>query len=227
MTDGERIVWIIVLAVLVVSFIGVVSELVFGIKSAIDERGMQMQDEQQCENRKDAQSTREENFKNDRTEVGEHKDLGAWIPLKKSQKNWLITCCAEYGTDICLALAVMEVESDFDAEAVGAAGEVGMFQILPGENECYFAELEEAVGCDPKTEFGNIACGCWMLSALMRRYGDIGKAAMAYNMGPTGAKRAWDRGVTSTAYSMAVNDAYQKWNNERSRNNGTELQAAE
>lgn len=227
MTSGEQIVHIIAVTLLLISFVCVVWMFVLDVISTIDEREMRMQNERRCENQTDAHTTREENLKNDRTEVGEYKDLGAWIPLEKSQKNWLITYCAEYGTDICLALAVMEIESDFDAEAVGAAGEVGMFQLLPGENDAYFAELEAATGYDPRTEAGNIACGCWKLAELEKKYGDIEKVAMAYNMGMTGAERAWDRGVTRTAYSMAVADAYQKWNNERRNANGTELQAAE
>ena len=43
----------------------------------------------------------------------------------------LIDEAARTGIDHCLALAQAQAESDFRPEAVGAAGEIGLFQILP------------------------------------------------------------------------------------------------
>ena len=93
-----------------------------------------------------------------------------------------------------LALAVAEVESHFNMEAVGAAGEVGIMQLNPGPDGAYHAELEAATGLDPTTPSGNIAAGCYLLGKYMADYKDPHKAAMAYNMGVAGAKTPGRRG---------------------------------
>jgi soluble lytic murein transglycosylase-like protein len=43
----------------------------------------------------------------------------------------LLTVSRDLGFDHCFALAQVEVESQFSPDAVGTAGEIGLFQILP------------------------------------------------------------------------------------------------
>ena len=54
------------------------------------------------------------------------------IPLSYDLQDVMRTACAEYGCPYPLALAVAEVESHFDMDAVGAVGEVGIMQLNPG-----------------------------------------------------------------------------------------------
>ena len=112
---------------------------------------------------------------------------------------------------ITLALAVAEVESHFDMDAVGAAGEVGIMQLNPGPENTYWINLEAETELDPTTPSGNIAAGCYLLGKYMQEYGDANKAAMAYNMGVSGAENAWAEGITSTDYSTAVVEAMERW----------------
>ena len=126
-------------------------------------------------------------------------------------QDYMRTYCAEYKCPYPLALAVAETETNFDMEAVGAAGEVGIMQLNPGPSGSYHAELEEATGMDPATPSGNIAAGCYLLGKYMEDYGDPHKAAMAYNMGVSGARNAWEAGITSTEYSTAVVEAMERW----------------
>ena len=133
------------------------------------------------------------------------------IPLSYDLQDVMRTACAEYGCPYTLALAVAEVESHFDMDAVGAVGEVGIMQLNPGPSGSYHAELEEATGMDPATPSGNIAAGCYLLGKYMEDYGDPHKAAMAYNMGVSGARNAWEAGITSTEYSTAVVEAMERW----------------
>lgn len=133
------------------------------------------------------------------------------IPLSYDLQDVMRTACAEYGCPYPLALAVAETETNFDMEAVGAAGEVGIMQLNPGPSGSYHAELEEATGMDPATPSGNIAAGCYLLGKYMEDYGDPHKAAMAYNMGVSGARNAWGAGITSTEYSTAVVEAMERW----------------
>lgn len=133
------------------------------------------------------------------------------VPMCYEYQDYMRTYCAAYKCPYPLALAVAEVESHFNMEAVGAAGEVGMMQLNPGPDGAYHAELEAATGLDPATPSGNIAAGCYLLGKYIADYGDPQKAAMAYNMGAGGAKNAWAEGITSTDYSAAVAAAMERW----------------
>lgn len=109
------------------------------------------------------------------------------------------------------SLAVAQTESNFDMDAVGASGEVGIMQLNPGPGGSYHAEIQAATGLDPTTTSGNIAGGCYKLGLYLAKYGSVEKAAMAYNMGEGGARSAWDSGITSTDYSKAVKEAMETW----------------
>lgn len=137
--------------------------------------------------------------------------LSLAVPMCYEYQDYMRTYCAAYGCPYPMALAVAEIESHFDMEAVGAAGEVGIMQLNPGPSGSYHAELEEATGMDPATPSGNIAAGCYLLGKYMEDYGDPHKAAMAYNMGVSGARNAWEAGITSTEYSTAVVEAMERW----------------
>ena len=133
------------------------------------------------------------------------------VPMPFEYQDYMRTYCAAYGCPYPLALAVAEVESHFDMDAVGAAGEVGIMQLNPGPGGSYHAEIQAATGLDPTTPSGNIAGGCYKLGQYMAEFQDAGKAAMAYNMGRAGAMEAWAAGITSTGYSDAVLAAMEGW----------------
>lgn len=133
------------------------------------------------------------------------------VPMPFVYQDYMRTYCAVYGCPYPLALAVAQVESGFSMDAVGAAGEVGIMQLNPGPSGAYHAELQAATGMDPATPSGNIAGGCYLLGKYLAEYGDATKAAMAYNMGEAGARKAWAAGVASTEYSRAVIAAMEDW----------------
>ena len=116
-----------------------------------------------------------------------------------------------YDCPLAFAYATADVETEFDMSAIGAAGEVGIMQIYPGKNGRYFTEYERQIGIDPASEEGNIACGCCLLGNYLNAYGDIERAAMAYNLGISGAINLWEQGIYSTKYSRKVKAAYEKW----------------
>lgn len=133
------------------------------------------------------------------------------VPMPFEYQDYMRTYCAAYGCPYPLALAVAEVESHFDMDAVGAAGEVGIMQLNPGPGGSYHAEIQAATDLDPTAPSGNIAGGCYKLGQYMAEFQDAGKAAMAYNMGRAGAMEAWAAGITSTDYSDAVLAAMEDW----------------
>ena len=133
------------------------------------------------------------------------------VPMPYEWQDYMRTYCEEYGCPYPLALAVAQTESNFDMDAVGASGEVGIMQLNPGPGGSYHAEIQAATGLDPTTASGNIAGGCYKLGLYLAKYGNVEKAAMAYNMGEGGARSAWASGITSTDYSRAVKEAMETW----------------
>jgi hypothetical protein len=77
-----------------------------------------------------------------------------------------------------LALSIAQRESGFNNNAVGSAGEIGIFQLLPS--------TAAQLGVDPTDPAQNIAGGVAYLAQLLREFGgDSQKAAAAFNCGPT------------------------------------------
>jgi len=118
----------------------------------------------------------------------------------------LMDCCERYGVPYALGLAIAEVETHFDPDAVSSTGDYGLMQI----NVCNHAWLSE-IGFDVMTYEGNIEAGIYMIAQNIQKYDDFELALMAYNCGPTGAKNLWDQGIYQTEYSRNVMNAYNYW----------------
>lgn len=114
--------------------------------------------------------------------------------------------CKKYDVPFALALAVAEKESGFNPDAESNTDDHGIMQI----NSCNFEYLRNK-GIDPLTYEGNIEAGVMLLGENLTLYSDEELAVMAYNCGRTGAKRLWDVGTYSTAYSRDVIELYEKW----------------
>lgn len=126
------------------------------------------------------------------------------VPLETEIQRKIKELCAAEGLDPTVILAMIDVESSFDAKAMGDGGNsYGLMQIQPR----WHSERMEALGVvdllDPKQ---NVTVGIDILAELVAKYdGDIEMALVAYNAGPTGAYRHWfSRGVYSSDYSEKV-----------------------
>lgn len=139
--------------------------------------------------------------------------FSAAVPMPWEYQDYMRTYCHLYGCPYPLALAVADWETrgQFNMDAIGPAGEVGIFQLNPGPDGSYHAELEAATGLDPTTPEGNIAGGCYKLGKYLAEYGDVAMVAMAYNRGQAGARAAWEAGITSNEYTDAVLEAMERW----------------
>ncbi len=115
-------------------------------------------------------------------------------------------CCEEYEVPYALALAIAEVETHFDPDAVSSTGDYGLMQINKSNHEWL---LE--IGLDPMTHAGNIEAGVYIISQHLQAYGEPELALMAYNCGPTGARRLWDAGTYQTDYTRKVMTAFEYW----------------
>lgn len=115
-------------------------------------------------------------------------------------------CCEHYEVPYALALAIAEVETHFDPDAVSATGDYGLMQINSVNHEWL---LEK--GLDPMTHAGNIEAGIYIISQYLQSYGEPELALMAYNCGPGGARKLWDAGTYQTDYSRKVMTAFEYW----------------
>jgi hypothetical protein len=85
----------------------------------------------------------------------------------------------EVGLDHCLALAQAEVESSFWPDAVGRAGEIGLYQVLPGTASLFGRRRAELF--DPHV---NTRVALTYLSDILTRRPALRDALAEYNGGP-------------------------------------------
>jgi len=90
--------------------------------------------------------------------------------------------CEKYGVDKKLVMAVIEVESGFNAAAVSSAGAQGLMQIMPETGR----DLDLDDPFDPSE---NIDAGIRYLRYLLDTFPDRRLAVAAYNAGPNAVKK--------------------------------------
>jgi soluble lytic murein transglycosylase len=113
--------------------------------------------------------------------------------------------------DPALVLAVMHVESRYNAFAVSSKDAMGLMQVIPSTGQ----ELAARLGIrwdGPHTLFdptANVRIGVAYLQQLRDRYGNLSTALAAYNWGPGRIDRRLSRGAAlPTIYAQLVLEAY-------------------
>jgi soluble lytic murein transglycosylase-like protein len=102
---------------------------------------------------------------------------------------YIVQIAQQYRVDPALALAVAQHESSFNPNATGAAGDAGIFQLIPSTA----ADLGVTNSYDPTQ---NIQGGVLYLAQLLQQYdGNVTTALEAYN----GGQGNVNRGTISTA----------------------------
>lgn len=91
-------------------------------------------------------------------------------------QNAIVQAALSAGVDPGIALGVAKVESGFNPGARGAAGEVGLFQLLPS--------TAASLGVDPTDPAQNIEGGVRYLAQLHSEFVTWEDALAAYNWGP-------------------------------------------
>jgi len=117
----------------------------------------------------------------------------------------LLTESARSNIDHCLALAQAEVESEFRHDAVGAAGEIGLFQVLPSTAALFESKVgrfRRPTVASGRRDLGDLAdptvstrFAMAYLRDIMTRRSNIKDALTEYNGGPTGRKPHYYRMV--------------------------------
>ena len=109
--------------------------------------------------------------------------------------------CEVYDVDFTLVMAVMQRESGYRTDIISDGGDYGLMQI----NKINHQQLSNVLGI---TDFlnpeENIHAGVYMMHDLFEKYGETNLVLMAYNMGESGARKLWDRGIFTTQYVQDI-----------------------
>lgn len=130
------------------------------------------------------------------------------VPLSHNLQKYIYEICADEEVPVTLVMAMIEHESMFNPEEVSDTDDYGLMQI----NSCNHEMLEESYRvADMLNPYQNVFCGVKIISQYIEKYGDYGKALMAYNMGDYGARKAWKNGISSSSYSRTVLKLYEEY----------------
>jgi soluble lytic murein transglycosylase-like protein len=112
----------------------------------------------------------------------------AWNGRPTRYDASILRHASRHGVDPALIRAVMAAESGFDPAARSSAGAIGLMQLMP--------MTARELGVDPFVPEQNIEGGVRYLSQLLKTFGGVEMALVAYNAGPGFAQR-YARGQTA------------------------------
>lgn len=103
----------------------------------------------------------------------------ARMAYRQKLDDMVVRTANRYGVDPHLARAVVTAESDFEPSVLSHAGAMGLMQLMPETAK----DLDVNDPWDPEQ---NVDGGVRYLGRMIKRFGgDVGKALMAYNWGPS------------------------------------------
>ena len=112
------------------------------------------------------------------------------IPLSEEEQIYMQQICMENNISYEFALALMESESHFDAEAVGDKGEsVGYFQI----NSINWPRMESEYGLNVHDPMDNIAAGILILREKFEKFEDPYQVIICYKAGDKRGTELYDQ----------------------------------
>lgn len=133
------------------------------------------------------------------------------VPMNEELQEFVFYLSAAYDIDFTFVMALIQQESNYNADIVSATNDYGLMQINL-QNHTY---LKEQLGIsDFLNPYDNIRVGMFTLRNLFEKYETPSKVLMAYNMGETGASRLWDQGVFESKYSKSILQIQQELNAE-------------
>lgn len=129
------------------------------------------------------------------------------VPLSGQLQHHIQDICTEYDVDMELVLAIIERESQYNADAVSADGlAYGLMQIV---TICHKERMERLEVTDILNEYQNVEVGIDTLAYLFNRYGrdNVNYVLMCYNMGEGNAAKC---SKTETAYTREILEIKEK-----------------
>lgn len=132
---------------------------------------------------------------------GDLKFLPINVPMEEDLQEFLFYLSAAYEIDFTFPMALIQKESNYQADVVSETNDYGLMQI----NEANHSYLKEQLGItDFLDPYDNVRAGMFILRKLFEKYETPEKVLMAYNLGEDGAKRLWEKGIFVTDYAQDV-----------------------
>ena len=131
----------------------------------------------------------------------EYKRDGGYFP--KIVQIYIWKTCQDYGFDYATARAIVETETGYQYDEVGAANDTGYFQVVPKWHTDRMARLGAPDMLNP---YQNTRVAIDYLAELLDKYdGNYAKALTAYNCGCQGAySHYFSAGVDANPYARKV-----------------------
>lgn len=128
--------------------------------------------------------------------------------LSEELQRYTYSLCEIYSVDFRFVMALMYVESGYNAEAVSSTNDYGLMQI----NAISYDYLHRNLGISTLLNpYQNIHSGIFILHNLFEKYGDAAKVCIAYNHGEGSAADLWEAGIFSTEHSRRIMEKYQEY----------------
>lgn len=117
------------------------------------------------------------------------------IPLDDETQIYMYEICREYHISYDFALAIMESESQFNADAVGDDGHsVGYYQI----KDINWERMQTEYGLDPRIPLENIKCGIIIMTELFIENDDPYWVISTYKCGQARGRELYEQGIYET-----------------------------
>lgn len=132
------------------------------------------------------------------------------VPLDSDVQEFIYYLSKGYNMDFTFVMAIIQQESGYQPDAVSNTYDYGLMQINKVNHGYITDEIGVTNYLDP---YENVRAGMFILRKLFEKYETPEKVLMAYNLGESGAKALWDKGVFETNYSKSVQRIQSELNN--------------
>lgn len=132
------------------------------------------------------------------------------VPLDSDVQEFIYYLSKGYNMDFTFVMAIIQQESGYQPDAVSNTDDYGLMQIKKVNHGYITDEIGVTNYLDP---YENVRAGMFILRKLFEKYETPEKVLMAYNLGESGAKALWDKGVFETNYSKSVQRIQSELNN--------------
>ena len=132
------------------------------------------------------------------------------VPLDSDVQEFIYYLSKGYNMDFTFVMAIIQQESGYQLDAVSNTDDYGLMQINKVNHGYITDEIGVTNYLDP---YENVRAGMFILRKLFEKYETPEKVLMAYNLGESGAKARWDKGVFETNYSKSVQRIQSELNN--------------
>ena len=141
------------------------------------------------------------------------------VPMDEDMQGFIHCLSYGYNIEFPFVMALIEHESSFKEDVVSTSDDYGLMQINSINHEWLTETLGVTDFLDP---YQNTRSGIFILRKLFEKYEDPAKVLMAYNMGETGARRLWEKGIYETDYSSSIMKQAVEYKNEILEKEGDE-----